>query len=355
MNSKLQSIHIIGSKASGGAERFYARLVNSLAEQSRLLAINPPRCVVSRLIDHTVLQKHVPMRNNQGVASRFRIRRISLKNRPAVVQTYMGRATRLTHIPHGKGLVHIARLGGYYNLKAYRNAHHLIGNTKGICDYLIRKGIPAERVHYIGNFVEVIDPPEAEELAELRRSLNIPEEAFIITCAARFHENKGIPELINAFATLQLKYPNARLILLGDGPLLTGIHNQIADLNLDGRIILPGWRDPAPFYHLADVLTNPSRHEPLGNTILEAWACGKPIIATKTQGAKELITPDEDGLIIPLNDSDALTDGFEQLFIHSELRKSLSDAGTSTLRKRFSKKFITAKYLNLYEKLLGDV
>ena len=349
----MNSIHIIGSKASGGAERFYARLVNSLSEQSRVLAVNPPGSAVSKLIEPEISQLHPPMLNNQDFLSRFIIRRTALKNRPAIVQTYMGRATHLTHVPRGKGLVHVARLGGYYNLKAYRHAHHLIGNTQGICDYLIQQGVPAETVHYIGNFVEPIAPPPAKELAALRESLKIPADAFVITCAARFHENKGLPDLLNAFSKLWKKHPAARLILVGDGPLSSEIRAQIQTLELENAVILPGWCDPSPYYHLADVLTCPSRHEPLGNTILEAWACGKPLVATQTQGATELITHGENGLITPLKNAAALADAFEQLMNDPALRAALAEAGAKTVQRRFSKAVITGQYLELYERLLA--
>ncbi|MBC8207015.1 MAG: glycosyltransferase [Kiritimatiellales bacterium] len=348
----MNSLHIIGSKASGGAEKFYVRLVSSLHKQSQVLAINPPDSAVSTQLDPHVKQLHPPMTSVLDLYSRLSIRRIALQNQPAIVQTYMGRATRLTHIPRGKGLVHIARLGGYYNLKAYRHAHHLIGNTQGICDYLTKEGVPKERVHYIGNFVEPILPPPAEELAALRGSLGIPHDAFVITCAARFHENKGLPDLLEAFSNHWKKHKNARLILIGDGPMNAEIRAQIQTLGISDAVILPGWCDPKLYYHLADVLTCPSRHEPLGNTILEAWACGKPLVATATFGANELIAPDQNGIITPIQDPDALADAFEQLMRDPGLCASLAAGGAQTVQDRFSKETITGEYLSLYEKLL---
>ena len=347
------SIHIIGSRISGGAERFCARLINSLAEQSNVLALNPADSPTSQLIGPAVRQLHPSMASNYDLRGMTAIRRVASQSAPAIVQTYMGRATRLTHIPRGKGLVHVARLGGYYNLKVYRHAHHLVGNTKGLRDYFLKNGVPPERAHYIGNFVEPIDAPPAGELNDLRTSLNIPNNAFVITCAARFHENKGLPDLLNAFSNHWKKHPHSRLILVGDGPLAAEIHKQIQTLELGNAVILPGWCDPKPYYHLADVLVSPSRWEPLGNTILEAWACGKPLVATATMGATELITPDKNGRITPLEDPAALAAAFEQLMNSSALRDDLAAAGKQTVLKHFSKKVITGHYLDLYNQLLA--
>ena len=349
-----RSIHIIGSRISGGAERFCARLINSLAEQSDVLALNPENSPTSDLIDSSVRQLHPLMRSNYDLPGMLAIRKIAMQSAPAIVQTYMGRATRLTHIPHGKGLVHVARLGGYYNLKAYRHAHHLIGNTKGICDYLIKEGVPRERVHYIGNFVEPILPPPAEELDALRQSLGIPEGAFVITCAARFHENKGLPDLLEAFSKVWKKHPQSRLILVGDGPMADEVKEKIQALEIESAVILPGWCDPKPYYHLADVLVSPSRWEPLGNTILEAWACGKPLVATATMGAIELITPEKNGIITPVQNPGALADAFEQLMQDKARGDALAACGAQTVKERFSKSIITEQYLALYEQLLKD-
>lgn len=348
----INSIQIIGSKGSGGAERFCARIINSLAEKSSVTAINPPNSAVSELINPTISQLHLPMLCNLDFYTGFRIRRIALKNSPAIIQTYMGRSTRLTHIPQGKGLVHIARLGAYYNLENYRHAHHLIGISKGICDYLLEGGFPAGRVHYIGNFVEPVTAPPQDELNSLRDNLGIHKDAFVIACAARFHEVKGLPDLLNAFATVLGNAPEARLILIGDGPLANEIRTQIQSLNIEHAVILPGWCDPAPYYHLADLVTNTSRSEGLGNSMLEAWACAKPLVATATPGASGLITHGKTGLITPLGNPGALAQAFTGLMNDPELRASLASAGAHMINSQFSKEVITSEYLNLYEELL---
>lgn len=349
------SIHIIGSKICGGAERFYARLINSLAQESQVLAINPPNSPISKLIDRNVPQTHLKMKNKYDALSTLQIRNIEKKNGPCIIQTYMGRATQLTRLPKKCGSVHVARLGGYYKLKSYRHPHHLIGNTKGICDYLLKEGVPPERVHYIGNFVEPIEAPPKMEQTALRQSLGIPDDAMIITCAARFHENKGLPELLEAFALLKqnpLPCP-IRLILVGDGPMADELRQKINSLGLSNHVILPGWCDPAPYYHLGDILACPSRHEPLGNVILEAWACKKPLITTQNQGATEMAVHKQDAWITPLKDATALAEGLEQLIKAPSLRIELAAAGYEKVTKQFSRKVITGNYTRLYQEIMS--
>ena len=85
------------------------------------------------------------MRGIWDLWARGKIAKLVESRRPPIVQTWMGRATRLTHLPARSQSVHVARLGGYYNPKGYRHAHAWVGNTRGICDHLIREGLPANR------------------------------------------------------------------------------------------------------------------------------------------------------------------------------------------------------------------
>jgi len=91
--------------------------------------------------------------------SRWQIGMILREHQPDIVQTYMGRATRLTHLDPGQRPIHVARLGGYYAVKGYRHAHAWVGNTQGICDYLIRNGLPAARIAHIA--IRLIFQPPA--------------------------------------------------------------------------------------------------------------------------------------------------------------------------------------------------
>ena len=88
------------------------------------------------------LTRHcLPMRIVGDPISRLEVSRLIGRRRPHIVQTYTGRATRLTRLSRQNESVHVARLGGYYKVGGYRHAHAWIGNTKGICDYLVAAGL----------------------------------------------------------------------------------------------------------------------------------------------------------------------------------------------------------------------
>lgn len=351
-----RSLHIIGSKASGGAERFYLRLLDALATAGEEVhALHPPDSAVDRALPASIPRTPVAMRGIWDLYSSWRIRNIARSWDADIVQTYMGRATRLAHFSPKRRPVHVARLGGYYDLKGYRHAHAWVGNTRGICDYLIGSGLPAQRVFHIGNFVTPAEPAAPETLAALRHEYAIPADALLILAVGRLHPVKGMEDLLMAFARLPDSLGGRPLFLsiVGDGPSRSALHAEAARLHIGARVVWAGWQDdPAPWYELADLFVCPSRHEPLGNVILEAWAHRRAIVATATLGALELIEDGSNGLLVPVSDPERLATAIGQLLNDSAACRQLAAGGTAALNARFSESAVVGAYREMYHTLL---
>jgi glycosyltransferase involved in cell wall biosynthesis len=355
----IHSFHIIGSRQLGGAEQFYMRLIVALNEHDhKAVALTRPTSPLCSALNEKIRQIHVPMRNGWDIFSVLAIRRFIQKEKPEIVQTYMGRATRLTRMPRHSKAIHVARLGGYYKIKGYyEHAQAWVGNTRGICDYLICNGMPASRVYHIGNFVEVMQPSPAGNLDSIRRSLNIPGDAINIISLGRFNYKKGFEDLLDAFARLPIAAHGRPLYLLiaGDGPLRQALHSQAVGLGIHERIRWLGWQDdPGIYYDLADVFVCPSRQETLGNVILEAWAHQLPVISTRTPGPLELIKDGENGLLVPCHDPQMLGERLLELLLgeHS-IWQHLSANGIRALIANHSKEAVVNAYLEMYEELEG--
>lgn len=137
------TVHAIGSRGVGGAERFFARLASDLSNRGHeTAAVVRHGAELRALLASEVGIVEVGMRNGLDIFTWWTIRRLVLDRQPQIAQTYLGRASRLTRVPRRSPTVHVARLGGYYRLDAYRHADVWVGNTRGICDYLIRSGFP---------------------------------------------------------------------------------------------------------------------------------------------------------------------------------------------------------------------
>lgn len=354
--SKPRSLHVIGGKGSGGAERFAVRLINALALRGEpVAAVTVVGGKIARAIDPSVKQYHAPMFGVWDLYSRWKIHRVIADFQPDIVQTYMGRATRIVRLRRNRIPVHVARLGGFYDLKGYRHAHAWIGNTHGIRDYLVQQGLPESRAFYLGNFVAPPVRADAETLAALRTQHGLT-RCRVVLGLGRLHPNKGWADLLHAFAQLppEIDTMPLHLLMAGDGPLRADLTKLAANLGITDRVHWAGWQhDPTPFYQLADVFICASVHEPLGNVILEAWANRVLLVSTRAQGPLELIQEGVNGLLAPVSDADGLSAVLHRaLTLDSTTRARMINAGYHELTSRYSEDAIVTAYTTLYAGLL---
>jgi glycosyltransferase involved in cell wall biosynthesis len=353
----LKSLHIIGSKAMGGAERWYARFLDAL--QRRGHAVHAAVRRDSELAVHHlrgIPTATLPMRTVWDPLSKWEVSRHVAKVDAPIVQTYMGRATRLTHLRAGRR-VHVARLGGYYKLKGFRHAHAWVGNTRGLCDWLVENGFPHERVFHIYNFVEPARPVAQAEVDALRAQLKLAPEDCLLLVAGRFVEVKGHDVLLDAVARLpaEVRGRRLRVLLLGDGPLTEALQRQAGQLNIAERLVWCGWQQhPAAWFQLADLIVFPSRdQETFGNVILEGWSFGKPVVATAFRGAREIARHGSDCWVVPCEDAPALARGIQAVLADPALQEKMVAAGRLRLERDFGEEAIIGHYTQLYARLAG--
>ena len=333
----------------GGAEKFFARLCLALEAtgiEQRVL-IRRAAATGRDLAGGAIAVESLRFAGWFDLTSRTAFRRAIEAFDADIVLTWMNRATRLC--PRKESVcarfVHAARLGGYYNLKYYRRCDHLIGNTRDIADHLVSQGWPPERVHYLPNFVAV----EASR-ALPRESLNTPGEAPLVVALGRLHPNKGFDVLLQALTRL----PDCYLWLAGAGPLEAELRSQADACGVAGRVRFLGWCDNVGgLFRSADLFVCPSRLEPLGNVVIEAWAHGAPVIATAAQGPRALIRDGVDGLLAPVDDADGLADAMARVLDSTELAAALVAAGREAYRRDFTEQAVVAGYLEFFERITG--
>ena len=326
----------------GGAETFFVRLALALhrAGQEQRVIIRRDAERATALSAGGVVPTELPFGSWLDVRTRVRLQRILREYRPQVVLTWMSRAAWLC--PRGE-FVHVGRLGGYYDLKYYRRCDRLIGNTRDIVTYLVRSGWPEARAHYLPNFV-----PDMTAAPIARASLDTPVGATLALALGRLHPNKGFDVLIEALARTTGLY----LWLAGEGPERAQLEARADRLAVGDRVRFLGWReDIAALLAAADMLVCPSRHEPLGNVVIEAWAAGRPVVAAASMGPAALIRDGINGLLVPLEDADALARAMTRLAENRTLRGDLAAAGRSTYAAEFSEGVVVRQYQEFLERV----
>lgn len=353
----MKSLHLIGSKEMGGAERWFIRFLTALQRHgNQIEAVVRSGSDLARYHCKNLPHRELPMRTTWDPLSRLEVSRLIAASDAPIVQTYMGRATRLTHLRPGRGKVHVARLGGYYKLDPFRHAHAWIGNTKGLCDWMIQGGLPADRVFHLTNFADPAKVVPQTELDALRRRIHHRAEDWLMITAGRLIDVKGHRFLIDAMSRLpaEINGRRPRLIVLGDGSLRHALQHQARQAGVTDRILWAGWQqDPTPWFHLADMVVYPSRHaETLGNVIFEAWAYGKPLVATAFLGAREITRHGEDAWVAPCDDGAALAAGMDYVIRHPDLQRDLVRQGFARIEREFSETTVIGQYHQLYAHLL---
>lgn len=259
---------------------------------------------------------------------------------PRMVIAWMNRAARFT--PRGDYVL-AGRLGGYYDLGYYRHCDHLIGNTRTLAAWITQQGFPAARVHYLPNFVA-----DFSGIAPANRAdFGIPADAPLVLGLGRLHRNKGFDIFIRALPRL----PGTHAIIAGEGPERAALQELARREGVADRLHMPGWRtDIGALLTMADIFISSSRHEPLGNMVVEAFSASRPVIAAAADGPRELIDP-RTGVLVPLEDPAALADAVLSLRADPSRARALAAAG----RARYLADYAQAPALARWRQVLHSM
>jgi len=343
----MRVLQVMAGAPFGGAEAFFVRLVIGLhkagLDQRVVMRRNEPRAQAFRNVGIEPLELSFGGRFDFTTARQ--IKRQLREFRPHVVLSWMNRATSKLpkQRPADLDYVLAARMGGYYNLKYYRNCDHLVGNTEDICDYLEKQHWPVDKTHYLPNFVAADRRPAAP-----RRALHIPERAKMILALGRLHTNKAFDVLIRALAGV----PDAYLVIAGEGPEHDALAALALELGVRPRIRMLGWREDVPELMAAcDVFVCPSRHEPLGNVVIEGWAQSRPVVATASQGPVALINDGVDGYLTPVDDAPALAQTLKRVLQDDLGAATVAAAGRVRYERDFTEGKVVQRYLDFFQEI----
>lgn len=177
--------------------------------------------------------------------------------------------------------------------------------------------------------------------AQARAALAVPADAQLVVYVGRFVEAKGMRELVASLQVLAPSHPRLRLALIGDGVMRDELRALISRSGLDDRVLQPGGLEPAgvaQWIAASDLLTLPSWSEGYPNVVVEALACGRPVVATDVGGTREIVRADN-GILIAPRDVGSLTQGLQEALqrhwdhaaIAASMRRSWDDVAAETL------------------------
>lgn len=245
---------------------------------------------------------------------------------------------------------------GRVNQWANRVAHIVISNSNCGAGLLGREGLSEGRVAVLPNFVEleafeILEPELREEGLE---RMGIPAQARVLGIVANLTPVKDHANLIRAFGVIAGEFRDWYLLCIGEGPQRASIEGLVRQLGLQDRIRFPGQRPSRPNLHgFFDVSTLVSRDEGSPNSLLEAMAAGRPIVATRVGGIPDLVEDNVNGILVPPQDPVSLADALRQLLGNSEACQRMGEAGRKRAEERYSRETVLNQLMGLYVEELG--
>ena len=273
-----------------------------------------------------------------------RLAAASLRRRPKTVHTYHGHvldgyfrpSAERAFIAVEQGLAHLTDV--------------LIAISPQVRDSLLDLGIGSDdqyRVIPLGFDLEAhraVDGPSGA----LRGRLGLHDDVPLIGCVGRLVPIKDHSTLLQAMSRI----PEAHLAVLGDGELRGALEGEVAARGLEHRVHFVGWWTDIPSAMAdMDVVALTSRNEGTPVSLIEAGACGRPVVATDVGGVRSVVADGESGLLVPPQDPEAMADALEQVLASSEMRSRFGADGRSR-SKSFEQDRLVEDIRSLYRDLL---
>lgn len=231
-------------------------------------------------------------------------------------------------------------------------ASKLIALTESEAEQYRNMGIHSSKIDIIPNGIDLTQSENLPPRGTFRSRYQIPQNDKIILFLGRIHKIKGIDLLLEAYAQLLQEMPDIRLVIVGpDDNFLSILQKQIQELNLVKNPLFTGPlqnQDKFAAYVDADVYVLPSRYEIFGNTILEAWGCGTPVIVTDGCQIADIV---KKGGLVSRFDSNDLKEKLKAVLTDNNVRNELGSAGKNLVNDQYNLISIVKKYELVYSDL----
>ena len=360
--NRVRLFQVIASSTVGGAEEMFAALLRGL-DRDRFevsVACHGRDELYDEYARHADRISSLDLTRLARPSTVLRLARLMRETRADIVHTHLwtadtlgGLAARLAgvtatvatvtgayHLPIG--VTGLRKLGRVAKSRAYRAIYRLFDRVITCSEYVAndlrdRAGVrvsPA-KIDVVHNGV---DPASVERAAQAGRlDPSWLQGSPIIATVANFYPIKGHAPLIRAMPRVIERFPQARFVLVGDGPSRGEMEALVDSLGIRSHVVFTGRVPCGPGVIAAsDLMVMPSISEGLGVVLLEALVLGTPVVATRTGGIPEVVGDDEVGLLAPPGDSDALAQAIVRALGQPDETRRRAQRGRQLVRERFT-------------------
>jgi glycosyltransferase involved in cell wall biosynthesis len=366
----MKVLYVIDHLGGGGAEQQAVFLANTIKADEKILCLTESRGIRAQDIKDPVVLLGGEEGRRTPCRTILALKRLIDVEKPDIIHSFLmyssvvtGVSLSLTRhrplficqessIPR-KVLASVRAAGTKKALLkfAYSKADQIVTVSESSRNSLIMDGF----LNNSGKTVIIWDGLDISALKSLapknllRETLGLSQDAFYFCFVGSLVYDKGVDYLISAF--LGISSPRFRLLILGDGTERTCFERLAGN---DDRISFLGFRkNAAEYIRASDVFVFPSLYEGLGGVVIEAMAVGTPVVASDTEGIRDLITNDKNGLLVPPKDIGQLKMALKEIADRPDLRERLTAEG---LRRStfFTVERMAGEHMALYERLLRE-
>jgi len=355
--------YLIGTLSVGGAERTLVDLANGLDPDQfdvTIWTIVEPGPLAADIEDHVTVRS-LEATSKADVFPVLRFISALYRHRPDILQSFLFYDNTLATLagifsPETAVITGVRSVPNDPSMTrslvrrvTHRLADHIVSNSEAGADFIVEHSVDPDRVSVVRNGRDLEAYRNGTATPELRDSFEIPSEAPVVGTVGRLIERKGHYDLLEAWSVVLDRYPDAHLLIVGDGPEREELEARTRELGVVETVHLPGTRDDIPdLLDLMDVFAFPSHFEGLPGALLEAMAAGLPIVTTPIDGNSELVTDGESGVYVPVSDPESLAAAIRTLLSDRQLARRLGTSASNAAQTQFSLEKMTSGFETVY-------
>lgn len=340
----MRILHAISGAASSGTESAFEQTVVALSRRDvpQRVLLPTGSSLNTRIKDAGLEPQDVPFRTRFDFSSKRRLNNEIGVFEPDVIISWTPDVADRVMSTSAK---HIGYVGRDFSASAYQSCDHLFTLSQQRVDRAVGAGWSKEKIEAL----PVITSAEVTK-SLTRQTFFTPDTAKLVVSVGHLTHEQGLDVLIEAVARISGLY----LWAVGEGPDEQALLDKALQVGIKPRTRFTGYQhDVLSAVAAADIVVCPARQDDRGEQVLQAWACGKPVIAADSIGSGLLIQHRENGVLVPIDDARSLAEAIKWVNQDKDFATRIASAGAETFARSYAADVVLPKYIEYFENVMA--